>query len=53
MMSIKDDTNDEEKKGSKKLSQIFKETPFSYDRIGKSYITKKPKNPISKKNGKS
>lgn len=25
----------------KSLSQIFKETPFSYDRIGKSYITKK------------
>ena len=25
----------------KSLSQIFKETPFSYDRIGKSFITKK------------
>ena len=50
MKSIKDDTNDKEKKGSKKLSQIFKETPFSYDRIGKSYITKKS---IARNNGKS
>ena len=26
---------------SKPLSQLFKEAPFSYDKIGKSYILKK------------
>lgn len=34
----KDKTPNDQKKS---LSQIFKEIPFSYDRVGKSYITKK------------